>query len=87
MQRKFECHQILGGSLLKMSWGWYNANQLGDVFFLKENSFHECLFIFEPLNAVKKAVRRMKKGLWSLKMQTAAIIPVIISAIKAYVGE
>lgn len=46
MQRKFECHQILGGSLLKMSRGWYNANQLGDVFFLKENSFHECLFIF-----------------------------------------
>ena len=29
----------------------------------------------------------MKKGLWSLKMQTAAIIPVIISVIKAYVGE
>lgn len=29
----------------------------------------------------------MKEGLCSLKMQTAAIIPVIISAIKAYVGE
>lgn len=29
----------------------------------------------------------MKKGLCSLKMQTAAVIPVIILAIKAYVGE
>ena len=29
----------------------------------------------------------MKEGLCSLKMQTAAIIPVIISAIKAHVGE
>lgn len=39
MQRKFECHQILGGSLLKMSRGWYNANQLGDVFFFEGKLF------------------------------------------------